>query len=257
MNILMIGQNKERLEQITKYMKDSPKYNHIHTRILHHDFADSDTEANDRFYKTLHAKCSKLVSSSSHHGIGLLVNCTNWRNPIPSMLHEIDPMDVQKMIKSNIGSMHDMVHAVLPYMIQQGPNFGSAIITVSSHGVYHPTPMMSLYTATNAYRTEFSKNLYQECKRHGIQVLSITPELMSSNVPRRHQSESFVKAPSAQKVAKKALRSLGYQSESFPFLGHAQSTYIPMLMWRNPWGRFLNKMKIARLEMLRSKRSDP
>ncbi len=250
----LVGRNGCRLNEIAKHIKSSKKFpRHVKIQILEIDFATGNI---DDFHSKLDAQLGKMIAqykATGQGGIGFLVNCMNYRNEIPSLHHEIDVTDAARMIKTNVEGTLELVEAILPYLIQQGPKYGSAVIMVGSHSSHHPTPMMSLYSATNAYRTELGKCHFEQYKDYSIQFLSVTPELMSSNMPRKTQNADFVKSISAERIVSAALRNLGYQPEYFSFLGHAQSTIIPHIMWIHPWHRFLNKMKIARLEMLRTK----
>ena len=58
----------------------------------------------------------------------------------------------------------------------------------------------------------------------GMHFLSVTPELMSLNMPRKRRNAAFVKSISAERIVNASLRNLGFQAEYFSFLGHAQST---------------------------------
>lgn len=254
LNVCLVGRNGRRLHDIANHIKSSKRFPRtVSVEILEIDFATGNI---DDFHSKLEETLAKMIAqykATGSGGIGFLVNCMNYRNEIPSLHHEIDVNDVDRMIKTNVEGTLELVDAVLPYLIQQGPNYGSAVIMVGSHSSHHPTPMMSLYSATNAYRTELGKCHFEQYKDYAIEFLSVTPELMSSNMPRKTRNAEFVKSISAEMIVNASLRNLGYQAEYFSFLGNAQSTIIPHIMWIHPWHRFLNKMKIARLEMLRSR----
>ncbi len=290
MNLCLIGQNEDKLNKIASHMKQITKRRGFQVITIVNDFSKSDLDLNLNFQNELELQLCKMVAqyrATGRGGIGVLVNCMNYRNEIPCIYHEHKLDDVEDMMKTNVEGTLTVVDTVLPYLIQQGKmnmslsmnsmrtrmGMGtrakaaspSAIITVGSHASHHPTPMMSVYSATNAYRNAYVKQYYgydndddDECKSKykalGIEFLSVTPELMSSNMPRKRQNAAFVRSPSADRIVSAALRNLGYQSEYFSWLGHAQTTIIPHIMWIHPWHRFLNKMKVARLEMLRSRR---
>ena len=253
-NLCLIGRNGEKLNQIAAYIRESRDFpNNIQITILAIDFA---TGSIDEFYEQFEVELDKMITqykATGRGGISFMVNCMNYRNEIPSSQHEIGFSDVERMMKTNVKGTLELVETVLPYIKEQGSNHESAIIIVGSHSSYHPTPMMSLYSATNAYRTELGKNYFEQYKARGIYFLSVTPELMSSNMPRKRRNAAFVRSISADRIVNASLRNIGYQAEYFSFLGHAQSTIIPHIMWIDPWYRFLNKMKLARSELLRSK----
>jgi short-subunit dehydrogenase len=254
-NLCLIGRNELKLNQMAEYIKESKEYpNNIKITILVHDFANGSI---DDFHKILNIELRKMITHFKATGrgeISFLVNCMNYRNLIPCIHHENNVSDIERMTKTNIEGALELVGTGLPYMKTEGLNNRKAIITVGSHSSYHPTPMMSLYSATNAYRTELMKYYFQKYQGDdGMHFLSVTPELMSLNMPRKRRNAAFVKSISAERIVNASLRNLGFQAEYFSFLGHAQSTVIPLVMWSHPWHRFLNKMKIARLEMLKGK----
>lgn len=257
-NLLLIGKNAEKLKRLAKAMEAT---HNIKTKVLVHDFGGendgkgSSTVNSTIFRHKLETMLEKLVSqykATGNGGIGLLINCANARNEIPTLLHEIDQDGAKRMMKTNIDGTVEIIETVLPFLLQQGKQYKSGIITVSSHSCYHPAPMMALYSATNAFRSDFCKSLYDNCKTEGIDVLLVTPELMSSNLPRKKNNAHFTKSPSADRIVATAFRTLGHQKEAFPLLGHAQSTFFPQLFWVDPWHRFKHKMMEARAEILRT-----
>lgn len=250
MNILLIGRSKEKLQNLAHHIHEQTN-GRVKTRILVHDFIEDNMTTTAQFQNLLK---SKLEKYSHHNGIGMLIHCVNFRNDTPTLIHEMDWTEVQRLLETNIFSTVQLIQTLLPFFIQQKCG---AIVTVSSHACHHPAPLFSLYTASNAYRSAMMKSLFHECKyRYNVDCISVTPELMSSNIPRKISSTTMVKSQSADRVVNNTLRMLGYEDEAFPFRGHAQSTWIPKWIWVNPWDRFLEKMKNTRAEMLRKQYSD-
>lgn len=252
MNLILIGKEQKKLHNLVKFIEeDNPK---VRAKIIIHDFAhDSSIE----FRETLRCKLDKLLSqykASKRGGISMLVHCANTRNEIPVEMHDMNSNERDMILKSNMTGTCDVIETVLPYMIQQGNNkHNGSIIFINSHACHHPTPMMSVYSATNQFRNSLSQSLYHDLKGVGISVLSVTPELMSSNMPRKSDNAKLTKAPSADKIVRTALANVGHQDECFPFIGHIQSTVMQNNIWSHPWERFLNKMRIARSELLLKK----
>lgn len=260
MNILLIGRNQEKLQQLV-YLIQEQTQGKVKTRILVHDFTHHHHQKDqDNITSTSpatsfkHALKSKLDKYSHHNRIGMLIHCANYRNDTPTLIHEMDCIEIQRLFESNVDSTIQLIQTLLPYFIQQNPKGGNggAIITVSTHACHHPAPLFSLYTATNAFRSEIMKSLFHRCKElYNIDCISVTPELISFNLPHKVASTTFVKSPSANRVVENTLRMLGYVDEAFPFRGHAQTTWIPQWIWVNPWDRFLDKMKCTRAEILK------
>lgn len=62
---------------------------------------------------------------------------------------------------------------------------GGVILNVSSIAGDIPTPLMSLYGATKAFMTAFSKSLYYEMKREKIYVLTALPGQVATSFAKR------------------------------------------------------------------------
>lgn len=248
MNLILIGKEKRKLENLQRHLEDiNPK---IRAKVIVHDCS---SVLSDTFKEMMHNKLGKLLlqyKSSKRGGISMLVHCANTRNEIPVEVHEMMESEREIMLNTNVFSSCHMIELVAPYMAQQGRAHNGSIILVNSHSCHHPAPMMSVYSATNQFRNSLSQSLYHDLKAVGIAILSVTPELMSSNMPRKAENAKFVRSPSADKIVRTALANLGHQDEIFPFIGHIQSTVMQNNIWSHPWERFLNKMKIARSELL-------
>lgn len=252
MNLILIGKDHKKLHHLVNFIEEeNPK---VRAKIIVHDFAH---DSSKEFREALSCKLDKLLSqykASKRGGISMLVHCANSRNEVPVEMHDMDLSERNMILQSNITGTCDVIETILPYMIQQGnTKHNGSIIFINSHACHHPTPMMSVYSATNQFRNSLSQSLYHDLKDVGISVLSVTPELMSSNMPRKSDNARLTKAPSADKIVRTALANVGHQEECFPFIGHIQSTVMQNNVWSHPWERFLNKMRIARSEILLKK----
>ncbi|MDO5677941.1 MAG: SDR family oxidoreductase [Propionibacteriaceae bacterium] len=83
-----------------------------------------------------------------------------------------DPARTAQMLELNVVALTDLVHAVLPGMLQRGRG---AIINVASTAAFQPTPSMSVYAASKAYVLNFSAALWEELKGTGVRVLASCP----------------------------------------------------------------------------------
>lgn len=80
-----------------------------------------------------------------------------------------------RMLDLNIRSLTAVTHTVLPYM----PD-GSHIIHISSIASFVPNPRMSIYSATKAYVSFFSRGLHHELKPRNISVTAVCPGPMDT-----------------------------------------------------------------------------
>jgi uncharacterized protein len=83
------------------------------------------------------------------------------------------PRDRQsEMIRSNVLTLAELTHLLLPAMVAEGRG---AIINVSSTSSFQPIPYTATYAATKAFVTSFSEGLREELRRYGITVVTLCP----------------------------------------------------------------------------------
>lgn len=80
-----------------------------------------------------------------------------------------------RMIDLNIRAITAVTHTVLPFMPK-----GSRIINISSIASFVPNVRMTVYSATKAYVSFFSRGLHEELKPRGISVTAVCPGPMNT-----------------------------------------------------------------------------
>ena len=80
-----------------------------------------------------------------------------------------------RMTDLNIRAMTAVTHTVLPFMPK-----GSRIVNVSSIASFVPNVRMTVYSATKAYVSFFSRGLHEELKPRGISVTAVCPGPMNT-----------------------------------------------------------------------------
>lgn len=75
-----------------------------------------------------------------------------------------------RMIDVNCRALTQMTLTVLPYMRK-----GGRIINISSGASFCPQPEFTVYAATKAYVSSFSRGLHEELKKSGIFVTAVCP----------------------------------------------------------------------------------
>lgn len=112
-----------------------------------------------------------------------------------------------RMLDLNIRSLTAVTHTVLPYM----PD-GGHIIHISSIASFVPNPRMSIYSATKAYVSFFSRGLHHELKPRNISVTAVCPGPMDTEFIRlgriKGNSKTFDVLPycDPEKVVRGALK---------------------------------------------------
>ena len=87
---------------------------------------------------------------------------------------ELDPARLALAIGVNIRALTRLSHAAMRVMRDRKRGW---ILNVSSVAGFQAGPMLSVYSATKAYVTNFSEGLHEEAKRHGVIVTALCPGL--------------------------------------------------------------------------------
>lgn len=119
-----------------------------------------------------------------------------------------EPLDHElRMVDLNIRALTAVASITLPYM----PD-GSRIVQTSSIASFAPNPRLTVYSATKAYISFFSRGLHEELRPRGISVTAVCPAPMDTEFIERANikgnSRAFESLPycDPEKVAKGALR---------------------------------------------------
>ena len=137
--------------------------------------------------------------------IALLINnagCGFLDNVADSPAHRL-----AAMTDLNIRALTLVTNAALPYMAS-----GGHILNISSIASFCPTPRMTVYSASKAYVSAFSRGLREELRPRGISVTAVCPGPMKTNFLNdggiAGNSKAFATLPycDPQKVALGAVR---------------------------------------------------
>ena len=88
---------------------------------------------------------------------------------------EMDVASQVRMTELNVTALTAVTTAVLPYMSR-----GGHIINLSSIAAFCPNPRMTVYSATKAYVSAFSRGLGEELQEQGIGVTAVCPGPMDT-----------------------------------------------------------------------------
>lgn len=106
---------------------------------------------------------------------------------LPGDFAESDPLDVARLIDTNVTGVMRCVRAVLPHMIEQGS--GDVLVTssVSGHQAIHWEPV---YSASKHAIQSFVHGIRRQVAEHGVRVGAIAPgvvlnELWGESDPER------------------------------------------------------------------------
>lgn len=176
MSLVIISRSESKLiEQRDELLKSYPD---ISVKYLSFDFSHTD-ENRANFYALLESECESLHSDG---GIGILVNNVGTANEIPKRLTEFSVKDTTEIMNTNIFSQVLMTKTVLPFMRLRK---NGAIVSISSGSGNHCGPFLSLYSATKAFMTQFSRSLHIENWGSGVDFIVVTPFYIVSNLYKR------------------------------------------------------------------------
>jgi len=209
MNILLISRNEEKLKDAADAITSKYK---VETSYLIRDFTDMKDTSISTFTAALDTQLKEMYEKG---GVGILCNCVGVVNGLPTLLHELDAEEVRHILCVNNDGTVLMSRAVLPFMMKQK---SGAIITVSSGSCRHPTPLVSLYSATKAFGHQLTSSMYYEYKEFGIDCISVTPYYFISNLYKRKKATYM--APFPETIVNATLPLLGYEAYAFPYWAH-------------------------------------
>lgn len=197
MNIVLIGNSYEKLQKLSEEIKQ--EYSII-TKIIVIDFT-KDAISNEE----------KIFEEIYNLDIGVLVNNIRNINFPPDYFLNINNRDNFNMISSNVFSLISMCKIVLPIMIHKEKGL---IINISSSTALFPTPMLTVYGATNAFIEKFSADLYTEYSSKGIIIQCILPGYISKKI----NYNLFY--PSAKNFVNSSIKTIGIFSRTEGYFPH-------------------------------------
>lgn len=135
--------------------------------------------------------------------------------------------DLISTIKTNCIFPSKLTAALIPLLKSRANGCHSGIINLSSILAHLPCPFNPIYGACKAYNRTFSRALTAEYAQMGIDVLCVSPGMVTSNLTGIKEGTWF--CSTARETAKYALRSLGFAVEIFPHPIHGL-TYLTVVV---------------------------
>lgn len=163
-------------------------------------------KATEQTYQDIKDKVSNLELSVLVNNVGL--------SHLPEFLEKVDVVEVENIINVNVLFSVRITQVLLPLL---KANRSSAIINLSSISGSAPTPFLTVYAASKAFNRNFSRALALECLEGGVDVQSVDPGFVISNMSRMKKASLTV--CTARRCANDSLRKLPYQDVT-PYFAH-------------------------------------
>ncbi|CAB4264229.1 unnamed protein product [Prunus armeniaca] len=204
LNLVLVGRNPEKLKDVSDSIL--AKYGKTQIKTVVVDFTGDLDNGVKRIRETIEGL-----------DVGLLVNNAGISYPYARFFHEVDEELLKNLIKVNVEGTTKVTQAVLPGMLQRKRG---AIVNIGSGAaiVIPSDPLYAVYAATKAYIDQFSRCLYVEYKKSGIDVQCQVPLYVATKMASIRRSSFFV--PSTDGYARAALRWIGYEPRCTPYWPH-------------------------------------
>ncbi|KAK4417841.1 Very-long-chain 3-oxoacyl-CoA reductase 1 [Sesamum alatum] len=205
LNLVLVGRNPDKLKDVSESIKSKHGSTQIKNVVV--DFSGD-----------LDDGVSRIKEAIEGLDVGVLINNVGVSYPYARYLHEVDEKLLSDLIKVNVEGTTKVTQAVLPGMVKRKKG---AIVNIGSGAaiVIPSDPLYSVYAATKAYVDQFSRCLYVEYKKSGIDVQCQVPLYVATKMASIRRSSFFV--PSTDGYARAALRWIGYEPRCTPYWPHS------------------------------------
>ncbi|KAF8390561.1 hypothetical protein HHK36_025088 [Tetracentron sinense] len=205
LNLILVGRNPDKLKEVSDAIQ--AKYGKTQIRTVVIDFSGDLSEGIRRIQEAIEGL-----------DVGVLINNVGMSYPYARFFHEVDEELLNNIIKINVEGTTKVTQAVLPGMLKRKRG---AIVNIGSGAaiVIPSDPLYAVYAATKAYVDQFSRCLYVEYKKSGIDVQCQVPLYVATKMASIRRSSFFV--PSTDGYARAAMRWIGYEPRCTPYWPHS------------------------------------
>ncbi|MGB5355845.1 MAG: SDR family NAD(P)-dependent oxidoreductase [Eudoraea sp.] len=195
LNLVLIARRSDKLEQLSHKLRDN-----YPIEIINHSIDLADFEQTKLFFSELSIDIGLLVYNAAYAPIGYFEN-------IPE--HDLD-----QIVNVNIKTPLLLTKLVSAKMIEMGKG---GIVLMSSLAGSHGSPKIATYAASKAFNIILAEGLWNELKRHGIDVLASCAGAITT--PGYTKAQNAKEAPGtldAATVAEKTIKALGKGPTTVP-----------------------------------------
>lgn len=222
--VVIIARTESKLNEVAALIKDRKST----ASIITFDFAAAD----DKAYADLFKKIDAVVESN----LAVMVNNVGVNYEHPKPFDETDVEEDLRILKVNVEAQVRMSKwALRKYIEKKG---GGAIVTLASMFgcIPAPAPYLSTYSGTKAFNAGFSRSLAAEAAKHKVDVMSIAPGFVVSQMSKMRPG--FF-SPTAAAFAYQSLNKLSLTVHTE---GHRHHEILSFVMGLIPFGFLSTKV---------------
>eukprot|EP01099_Mayorella_cantabrigiensis_P000005 TRINITY_DN1003_c0_g1_i1.p1 TRINITY_DN1003_c0_g1~~TRINITY_DN1003_c0_g1_i1.p1 ORF type:complete len:334 (+),score=74.80 TRINITY_DN1003_c0_g1_i1:82-1002(+) len=198
-NIVLLSRSQQKLDDVRKEIE-----NQFNVKVQ--TLAVDAGRATNETYEEIKQKVASLELSVLVNNVGV--------SHLPEYLENVAVEEIESIVNINVLFSTRITQVLLP---QLKANRSSVIINLSSLSGRAPTPFLTTYAASKAFNRSFSTGLALECGQLGVDVQSVDPGFVISNMSRMKKTSFTV--CTARRCADDSLRKLPYQDVT-PFWAH-------------------------------------
>ncbi|KVI02482.1 very-long-chain 3-oxoacyl-CoA reductase 1-like [Cynara cardunculus var. scolymus] len=205
LNLVLVGRNPDKLKDVSDTIRG--KFNQTQIKTMVVDFSHDLDQGIDKIKETIDGL-----------DVGILINNVGVSYPYARFFHEVDDKLLCDLIRVNVEGTTKVTGVVLGAMIKRKKG---AIVNIGSGAtvVLPSDPLYALYAATKAYIDQFSRCLYVEYKKSGIDVQCQLPLYVATKMSSLRRSSFFIASPDG--YARAAIRYIGYEPRCTPYWTHS------------------------------------
>lgn len=205
LNLVLVGRNPDKLRDVSDSIR--AKHSSVQIKTVVVDFTGDLDGGIERIRETIEGL-----------DVGILINNVGVSYPYAKFFHEVDEELLRNLVKVNVEGTTKVTHAVIPVMLRRKKG---AIVNIGSGSatVIPSDPLYAVYAATKAYVDQFSRSLYVEYKKLGIDVQCQVPLYVATKMASIKRSSFLV--PSTDGYAKAGIRYIGYEPCCTPHWPHS------------------------------------
>ena len=143
--------------------------------------------------------CETIKEISSDHHMTILVN--NAGTTYYGLHEELNPKKIQQMVRTNL-EVPMILTCLLLRELKKNKGY---VINISSVTAGSSNPHGCAYGATKAGLSSFSRSLFDEARKYGVKVVTISPDMTQTNLYRNanfKESDDIQSYLMPQEVAK-------------------------------------------------------